>query len=201
MIGLLLPDKAQGSERRLAHPGQHIGTVSLIGQPVVLGSTAPALTILTVGKIALQPVQRLIEHRLRHGVARLLARQQIVGGIGGEPLLLVGATIPQAKTAAWQLQPLQPLQQGALHIRLTRRFLARCGFTPGGPLITPWSPWARHGTGSAPDRRRVVGQRLPLGCRIPGGVPGGWQPLRVGAIQPGGQLSWRKAHLLAGDSI
>ncbi|MNZ61349.1 hypothetical protein D3C78_794420 [compost metagenome] len=170
VIGLLLPDKAQGSERRLAHPGQHIGAVGLIGQPAVLGGTAPALPVLAVGKIALQPVQCLTEHGLRHRITCLLAGQQVVGGIGGEPLLLVGATIPEAKAAAWQLQPLQPLQQGTLHIRLARRFLALCGFAPGGPLIGRGQqirPGPRQGllqTGIG-----VVGQRLPLGGRIPGG--------------------------------
>ncbi len=200
VIGLLLPDKTQGSERCLAHPGQYIGTVGLIGQPAVLGGTAPALTILTVGEIALQPVQRLIEHGLRHCVARLLARQQVVGGIGGEPLLLVGATIPETKTAAGQLQPLQPLQQGTLHVRLARRFLALCGFAPGGPLIGRGQQ-VRPGTGQGLLQTGVgvIGQRLPLDCRIPGrGAGEAEQPLQVGAIQPG-QLSWRKAHLLTGS--
>ncbi len=172
MIGLLLPDKTQGSERRLAHPSQHIGAVGLIGKTAVLGGTAPALAVLTVGEIALQPVQRLIEHRLRHCVTRLLARQQVVGGIGGEPLLLVGAAIPEAKAAAGQLQPLQPLQQGALHIRLARRLLVLCGFAPGGALIRRGQQ-VRPGTGQGLLQTGVgvVGQRLPLGCRIPGGVP------------------------------
>ncbi|MNS35281.1 hypothetical protein D3C72_674330 [compost metagenome] len=127
MIRLLLPDETQGGERRLAHPRQHIGTVGLIGQPAVFGGTAPALPVLAVGEIALQPVHGLIEHGLRHGITRLLAGQQVVGGIGGEPLLLVGAPIPKAKTAARQLQPLQALQQGALQIRLAHRLAALCG--------------------------------------------------------------------------
>ncbi|MNZ66099.1 hypothetical protein D3C78_843110 [compost metagenome] len=127
MIGLLLPDEAQGGKRRLAHPCQHIGAVGLIGQPAMLGGTAPALPVLAVGQITLQPVQGLTQHGLRHGIPRLLAGQQIVGGIGGEPLLLVGASIPQTKTAARQLQPLQALQQGALQIRLAHRLAALCG--------------------------------------------------------------------------
>ncbi|MNC20304.1 hypothetical protein D3C75_682490 [compost metagenome] len=130
----------------------------------MLGGTAPALAVLAVGEIALQPVQRLIEHCLRHSVARLLARQQVVSGISGEPLLLVGATIPQTKATAWQLQPLQPLQQGALHIRLARRFLALCGFAPSGPLIRRGQQ-VRPGTGQGLLQTSVgvVSQRLPLG--------------------------------------
>ncbi|MNF79723.1 hypothetical protein D3C84_619460 [compost metagenome] len=165
----------------------------------MLGGTAPALPVLTVGEIALQPVQGLIEHGLRHRITRLLARQQIVGGIGGEPLLLVGATIPEAKAAAWQLQPLQPLQQGALHICLAHRFLALCGVAPGGPLIRRGQQ-VRPGAGQGLLQTGigVVGQRLPLGSRIPGRSAGeAEQPLQIGAIQPD-QLSWRKAHLLAG---
>ncbi|MNG76014.1 hypothetical protein D3C79_345320 [compost metagenome] len=123
VIRLLLPDEAQGGERCLAHPRQHEGAVGLIGQAAVLGGTAPALAILAVGEVALQATQRLIEHGLRHGLAGLLAGQQVVGGIGGEPLLLVGAAIPQTEAATRQLQPLQTLQQGPLHLGFAQRFL------------------------------------------------------------------------------
>ena len=123
MIRLLLPDEAQGGKWRLAYSRQHEGTVSLIGQPAVFGGTAPAFPILAVAEIALQTVDGLTQHDFGHGISGLFSCQQIIGRIGGEPLLLIGAAIPQTKAAAGQLQSLQPLQQGALQVRLAHRLV------------------------------------------------------------------------------
>ena len=80
---------AQLADRRAAVAGEHI---ERIGTPL-----AAALEVLRVADEVRQPVERLVEGPLAHGVAGLLGPRQEVGDVAGQPHVAV-ATAPRCRT-------------------------------------------------------------------------------------------------------